>query len=118
MTQIISYDQALRQHQKIRGQRAEARNIYDAAMKAAADAKHDFRKAKATAHVTAAAEGGTAELKKARAEELAADAEKAQGYRDAAVKIAADKLSELEGEREMLRSFMSWSQKLNAAGIE
>ena len=97
--------------------RKQAIEDYDAALKAAADAKHDYRKAKAIAWVTAAAEGGTADAKKIRAEELAADAEKAMAYADAGAKAAKERLDAVEADRAMANQLIQWSMRLAPMGV-
>lgn len=114
----LTFGQAREMNTKLRGRRAEAIREYEKVLKDAADKKQDYRRAMASAHVTAAAEGGTAEHKKDRAREHASEAEKATGYADAAVKVAKEKLDAIEADRAMLNAFIDWSKQLNRRGIE
>lgn len=98
--------------------RKQAIEDYEDAMEKAADAKFDYRKAKATAFVTAAAEGGTADAKKARAEELAAEAERARDIAEAMVKAAKERLDAVESDRAMANQLIQWSMRLAPMGAK
>lgn len=93
-------------------------NDYSEALSSAAQAKHDHRLAKAKAYATAAAEGGTADAKKYRAEELAAEAEHRAEIAEALAKAAQERLRANEADRAMLNALIQWSMKLSAVGVE
>lgn len=96
--------------------RREARKDYEKRIKEAADKKREYRKAKALAYVTA--DGPDAHARKADVEKRAADAEFAMELAEGMVKVAAEKLEEIDGERASLHRLMEWSMRLGIDGRE
>lgn len=93
-------------------------NDYTERLSEAAEAKYNLRQAKAKAYAIAASEGGTADAKKYRAEELASEAEHQYEIADALAKGALERLRACEADRAMLNALIDWSKKLNAVGVE
>lgn len=114
----LDFADAYQRIARLAQQRRSLIEDYAEALAAAAQAKHDHRLAKAKAYATAAAEGGTADAKKYRAEELAAEAEHRAEIADALAKAALERLRANEADRSMLRALIEWSQRLNAVGVE
>ena len=98
--------------------RKQAIEDYEAALEKAAEAKFEYRKAKATAYLTAAAEGGTADAKKVRAEELAAEAERARDIAEGMVRAAKERLDAVESDRAMANQLIQWSMRLAPMGVK
>lgn len=110
------FHDAFNSTERFREARKQAIEDYEAALEAAADAKMTFRKAKAVAWVTAAAEGGTDAAKKIRSDELAADAERSMLLADGQVKAAKERLDAVEADRAMANQLIQWSMKLQPRG--
>ena len=87
-------------------------NDYAERLSEAADAKHNFRAARAKAYALAASEGGTADQKKIRADELASEAEHAHDIADALSRAALERIRACEADRSMLRALLGWSMRL------
>ena len=116
MSNPYDFHDAFNRTERFREARRSAIEDYEDALTKAADAKLDYRRAKATAHVTSAAEGGTADQKKARAEELCAQAEHAMALADAMVKASKERIDAVEADRAMANKLIEWSLRIQPLG--
>jgi hypothetical protein len=92
-------------------QRKEARRFLEQRIERAADAKREYRKALAQAFVTA--DGSTAAQREANAKEVAADMEYQRDLAEGMVKVAHEKLAEIDGERASLHRLLEWSMRVD-----
>lgn len=114
----LSLEDFRENYMNVSRRRSDAIQVYGEALRTAAEAKFALRKAKSIAYVTAAAEGGTAEQKKVRADELAAEAERKMELAIAQAKVAKEHIDANEADRSMLRADFDRSNELHGRGIE
>jgi hypothetical protein len=108
MRNPLDLDDARHAARRLAELRRTAEDEHEKAVERAADSERLYRKAFARAFVQAT---GTAAEREAKARSEAADAAYKRDLDAGMVKVAAERLRGLEGERSMLRSLMEWSQR-------
>jgi hypothetical protein len=96
--------------------RKVARQEFEAAVIRAAEAKREYRKGLAIAFVSA--EGDTAAMREADAKQRAADLEKTRDVMEGMVKVAQEKLAEIDGERASFHRLLEWSSRIDPMAME
>lgn len=91
-------------------QRRSAEKWHQDLTEEAAEAERDYRKAYADAYMSAE---GTAPAREAAAKKETADKAYERDLKAGMVKVAAERLRGLEGERSMLKSLVEWSARLD-----
>lgn len=107
----LTINDARKASQVLARQRRAVEVELERAVHTAADAEHDYRAARAKAHVTRSGVGTAAE----REAYVDADTAKERRERDIAtgmVKVFTERLRALEGERAQLRALMSMSERI------
>ena len=94
--------------------REQALKDLEEAVEESAAAERDYRKALAVAFVTAT--GDTAAQKEANARKGAADDAYKRDLKAGMVKVAQERLNQIDGVRASLHRLIEWSQKINPTG--
>lgn len=105
----LDIDEARRAARRLAEQRRTAEDEHAKAVQKAADKEREYRKKLAKAFVKA--EGATAATKEASARAEAADEAYERDLSAGMVKVCAERLKGLEGERSMLKSLIDWSSR-------
>jgi hypothetical protein len=111
----LDMDDARRASRRLAELRREAEDAHERLTQEAAEAEREYRKQYAQEFV--AAEGTAAEreaVARARSADKAYERDLAAGM----VKVQAERLRGLEGERSMLKSLVEWSARLSIDGRE
>jgi len=95
---------------KLADQRRAAEKEHEALTIQAAEAEREYRKAYARAFIES---DGIAEARKASAQASTADLSYMRDLKAGMVKVKAEQLRGLEGERSMLKSLIDWSARLD-----
>jgi hypothetical protein len=109
----LDLDDAREAARALSRQRREAERFHERLTEEAAAAERSYRKAYAEAFVKAT---GTAAEREAKARSEASDAAYARDLKAGMVKVAAERLRGLEGERSMLKTLMEWSARVLEQG--
>lgn len=108
----LDFDDARDAAREISRGRRQAREWKQAAMQAAAEAEHSYRKARAHAWARCPSE----KIAKEKEDWVNAETVDARQHRDIAVslvKAADERLEEIDADRSMLNQLMQWSMKVN-----
>lgn len=111
LTEPLSMDDAREATTKVARQRAEAREQFEQAITDAAEAERQYRKALAVAFVTAT--GDTAAQKEANARKGAADDAYNRDLKAGLVKVAQERLNEIDAVRASLHRLIEWSRAID-----
>jgi hypothetical protein len=111
----LDMDDARRASRRLAELRREAEDAHEQLTKEAAEAEREYRKAFAQAFVQAE---GTAAEREAIARAQSADAGYERDLAAGMVKVQAERLRGLEGERSQLKSLTEWSMRLAIDGRE
>jgi hypothetical protein len=109
----LDIDEARRAARALARQRRDAEEFHTNLVEEAAEAEREYRKAYAVAFVKA---GGTVTAREALAKADTADLAYKRDLKAGMVKVAAERLRGLEGERSMLRALLDWSMRLDPLG--
>lgn len=112
----LDYEDAREAGKLYAKQRRDARENLEAAINTAKEKITAYRKAYALAFVSA--QGDTAEARKADAQSRAADAEAAKWQAEQMVKVAHEKLAEIDGHRATFHRLVEWSKELDPTVAE
>lgn len=110
LEQPLDVDDARRAARRLAELRRDAENEHERLTIAAAEAERDYRKAYAQAFVGSE---GTASEREAQARAQASAEAYARDVAAGMVKVMAERLRGLEGERSMLKSLIEWSSRLD-----
>lgn len=111
----LDIDDARRASRRLAELRRDAEDAHAEMTKTAAEKEREYRKAYSLAFVAAT---GTAGEREAKAKAAAADEAYERDLASGMVKVQAERLRGLEGERSQLKSLTEWSMKLNIDGRE
>lgn len=106
----LDLDDAREAARALSRQRRDAEKWLDTVTEQAAAAERDYRRALAEAFATTTE--GTAAEREAKAKAKVADRSYERDLKAAMVKVAAERLRGLEGERSMLKTLMEWSARV------
>lgn len=111
----LDIDDARRAAHLLAEKRRDAEQILEQAVIDAADAEQLYRKAVAKTMVTLRADGNpsTGLEQLAKGQDHVSDLARERDLKRGMVKVAAERLQGLEGERAMLRQLMEWSARIN-----
>jgi hypothetical protein len=110
LAQPLDIDDAREASRRLSTQRREAERTLETLTRDAAEKEAEYRKALAIAFVTAV---GTAAEREALARADVAEKSMARDISAGMVKVQAERLRGLEGERSMLKSLIDWSSRIN-----
>ena len=114
LAEPLSIDDGRQAAQAISRQRRSVEESLEQAVKDAADAEVEYRKAYANAFIDA---DGTAAEREAKAKKASAKECRERDIKAGMVKVMQERLRGLEGERSLLKSLIDWSAGLNRQGI-
>jgi hypothetical protein len=97
-------------------QRKSAREAYERAFDRSADAEREYRKALAQAFVSV--EGGTAAEREANARARVSDLSYQRDLSAGLIKVAHERLNEIDAHRQSLNRLCEWSMKLDPLATE
>lgn len=110
----LTIDEGRRAAQEIARQRRGMEDLVKDSVEKAADAEAAYRKAFATAFISAE---GTAAEREAIAKRDSAKECRERDIKAGMVKVMHERLRGLEGERSLLKSLIDWSAGLNRQGV-
>ena len=112
----LDMEDARAAYKELGRQRKDAQDAYKRAFIEAAEAEGEYRKALAHAFITV--EGATAAEREANARAKVTDFSKARDIKAGQIKVAHERLNEIDAHRQSLNRLVEWSQRLDPLASE